>query len=309
MEFWSDSVAVKSRILIVDDQPVNILVLHELFRHECEVFMAMNGEEALQKSFTVLPDVILLDIQMDSLDGHEVCRRLKEDSRTCDIPVIFITAQGAVEDEVKGLQLGAVDFIVKPINPVIVKARVKTHITLKRQSDVLRSLALLDGLTGVANRRKFDEDYMRSWKQSARSENHLSVVMIDVDYFKRYNDEYGHLQGDLCLKSVATALQSALTRPYDLLARYGGEEFVAVLPETSLMDAVMVAERMRSNIENLRIVNITSDISEFLTVSLGVSTMMGNKVVAPQELLEAADRQLYQAKQAGRARISFSERY
>jgi len=305
MQHWPNVLQVKPKLLVVDDQRVNIMVLHELFREDCEVFMAMSGEQALQLCRTVLPDVVLLDVCMDGVDGHEVCRRLKSDPQTKNIPIIFVTGRGAEEDEVRGLELGAVDFIVKPINPVIVRARVNTHLTLKRQNDILRSLALLDGLTGVANRRNFDEHLERSWLQSLREQTTLSVIMIDVDYFKRYNDHYGHQQGDRCLQAVAGALDEAVNRPYDLLARYGGEEFACVLPNTLLEDAVVVAERMRANVRSLQLEHLNSDVEQSVTVSLGVASMTANHATAPHSLVEEADRWLYQAKQAGRARVCF----
>ncbi|ART62793.1 diguanylate cyclase domain-containing protein [Kushneria marisflavi] len=303
MQHWLKDLQRKPKLLLVDDQRINILTLHELFREECDIFMAMNGEQALETCRKSLPDLILLDVHMEGIDGHEVCRRLKKDPETHDIPVIFVTAQGAEEDEVLGLELGAVDFIVKPINPTIVRARVNTHLTLKYQSDLLRSLALLDGLTGVANRRKFDEELGRTWRQSLREKTELSIIMIDIDYFKRYNDHYGHLRGDTCLQSVAGALEAAVNRPYDLLARYGGEEFVCLLPNTHLKGAVVVAERMQACVRALQLEHADSGIGQVVTVSMGVATMTANSTDGAQVLLEAADRQLYKAKQAGRACI------
>ena len=304
MQAWQNTSLQKPKLLLVDDQRVNILVLHELFRDECEVFMATGGEQALQVCRTVLPDLILLDVYVEGLDGHEVCRRLKASPDTCDIPIIFVTAQGAEQDEVRGLELGAVDFIVKPINPVIVKARVNTHLTLKRQSDILRSFALLDGLTGVANRRKFDEELELNWRRSLREHTALSVIMIDVDHFKRFNDRYGHLAGDAALQAVARALNDVIKRPYDLLARYGGEEFVCVLPSTGLVEAVQIAERMQGSVRALKIAHLDSAVEQMLTVSLGVATVVPDSETTSDALLAEADRQLYQAKQAGRARIS-----
>lgn len=305
MQHWPNVSQTKPKLLLVDDQRVNILVLYELFRVDCEVFMAMDGEQALQLCRTVLPDLVLLDVCMDGIDGHEVCRRLKADPQTQNIPIIFVTGRGAEEDEVRGLDLGAVDFIVKPINPAIVRARVNTHLTLKRQNDILRSLAMLDGLTGVANRRKFDEELARSWLQSVREQSQLSVIMIDIDYFKRYNDHYGHLNGDSCLQAVAGALEQAINRPYDLLARYGGEEFACILPNTQLNGAVMVAERMSANVQALQLEHLGSEIGQFVTVSLGVAAVISNHSIAPQALVQEADRQLYQAKHAGRAQVCF----
>ena len=272
---WLKASHTKPKLLLVDDQRINIMVLYELFREECEVFMATDGEQALQLSRTVLPDLILLDVHMEGLDGHQVCHLLKENPETSEIPIIFVTAQGAVEDEVRGFELGAVDFIVKPINPVIVKARVNTHLTLKRQSDTLRSVALLDGLTGVANRRMFDERLERDWRQCLREQALLSIIMIVIN------------------------------RPYDLLARYGGEEFVCVLPNTPLEGAVQIAERMRVSIEALGMEHLDSQAGQTVTISLGVAAMVPTNDAEPQTLIAEADDQLYQAKQAGRARVCF----
>ena len=304
MQTWLNATRQKPKLLLVDDQRVNILVLYELFRDECEIFMAADGEQTLQSCRTVLPDLVLLDVHMDGLDGHEVCRRLKDDPETRDIPIIFVTAQGEEQDEVRGFELGAVDFIVKPINPVIVKARVNTHLTLKQQTDILRSFALLDGLTGVANRRKFDEELALDWRQCQREQAPLSVILIDVDHFKRYNDRYGHLQGDAGLQAVAKALGSAIRRPYDLLARYGGEEFACVLPNTNLIDAVKIAECMQAAVRALKLEHLDSAVGQVLTVSLGVATIVPTAGATSATVVAEADRQLYQAKQAGRARVS-----
>ena len=304
MQTWLNATRQKPKLLLMDDQRVNILVLYELFRDECEIFMAADGEQTLQSCRTVLPDLVLLDVHMDGLDGHEVCRRLKDDPETRDIPIIFVTAQGEEQDEVRGFELGAVDFIVKPINPVIVKARVNTHLTLKQQTDILRSFALLDGLTGVANRRKFDEELALDWRQCQREQAPLSVILIDVDHFKRYNDRYGHLQGDAGLQAVAKALGSAIRRPYDLLARYGGEEFACVLPNTNLIDAVKIAECMQAAVRALKLEHLDSAVGQVLTVSLGVATIVPTAGATSATVVAEADRQLYQAKQAGRARVS-----
>lgn len=304
MQTWLKATRQKPKLLLVDDQRVNILVLYELFRDECEIFMATDGEQALLSCRTVLPDLVLLDVHMDGLDGHEVCRRLKGDPETRNIPIIFVTAQGEEQDEVRGFELGAVDFIVKPINPVIVKARVNIHLTLKQQTDILRSFALLDGLTGVANRRKFDEELALDWRQCLREQAALSVILIDVDHFKHYNDRYGHLKGDSVLQAVAKALGSVLKRPYDLLARYGGEEFACVLPNTNLIDAVKIAESMQEAVRALKLAHADSAVGQVLTVSLGVATIVPTAGTTSETVVAEADRQLYQAKQAGRARVS-----
>lgn len=303
METWLPHPHNRPKLLIVDDQPTNIRVLHELFREDCDVFMATSGEQAITVCRTQLPDLILLDVVMDDVDGHEVCRRLKADPVTQGIPIIFITAQQRDSDEALGLELGAVDFISKPINPIIVRARVRTHLTLKLQNDLLRSMALMDGLTGVANRRKFDEDISADWRQCFREQKPLSLILADVDFFKRYNDRYGHQAGDGCLKSVAQALFETVRRPYDLVARYGGEEFACVLPNTGLSGAVEIAERMQERIRALGIEHSASDVDRVVTVSLGVATLTPTGDLEYQALIEAADKQLYNAKKAGRARV------
>lgn len=306
METWLPHPHNRPKLLIVDDQPTNIRVLHELFREDCDVFMATSGEQAITVCQTQLPDLILLDVVMDDVDGHEVCRRLKADPLTQGIPIIFITAQQRDSDEVLGLELGAVDFISKPINPIIVRARVRTHLTLKLQNDLLRSMALMDGLTGVANRRKFDEDILAAWRQCFREQKPLSLIMADVDYFKWYNDRYGHLAGDGCLKSVAQALCEMVRRPYDQVARYGGEEFACVLPNTGISGAVEIAEKMQEHIRALGIEHSASDVDRVVTISLGVATLTPTGDFGFQALIEAADKQLYEAKKAGRARVCSS---
>ncbi|WHS63113.1 diguanylate cyclase [Pseudomonas sp. G2-4] len=306
IETWLPHSFNRPKLLIVDDQPTNIRVLHELFREDCDVFMATSGEQAISVCQAQLPDLILLDVVMEGMDGHEVCRRLKVDPTTQDIPIIFITAQQQESDEVLGLELGAVDFISKPINTTIVRARVRAHLTLKLQSDLLRSMALIDGLTGVANRRKFNEEILADWRLCFREQKPLSLILVDVDFFKRYNDRYGHQAGDDCLKSVAQTLSATVRRPYDLVARYGGEEFACVLPNTVLSGAVEIAERMQERVRTLGIEHSASDVDRVLTISLGVATLTPTGELGFEALIEAADKQLYEAKNAGRARVCSS---
>ena len=213
METWIDPRLGRPKLLLVDDQPMNIRVLHQLFRYDCDVHMATGGQQAIEVCKALLPDLILLDVVMEGLDGHEVCRRLKADPLTQDIPIIFLSANGEEEDEAIGLELGAVDYIGKPFNPKIVRARVKTHLTLKLQSDYLRSMAMLDGLTGVANRRKLENRLEAAWSHACREGDPLSLIMLDVDHFKSYNDHYGHQSGDQCLQQLATTLAATLTGP------------------------------------------------------------------------------------------------
>ncbi|MCD4484106.1 diguanylate cyclase [Chromobacterium vaccinii] len=294
----------RPRILVVDDQTTNILLIRELFKDECEVFMALDGEQAIAQCLSLKPDLILLDLVMPGIDGFEVCRRLKTDPHTRSVPIIFVSAQREEADEVRGFELGGVDYIVKPVNRTILRARVQTHLALKFQTDLLSSIALQDGLTGVANRRKFDEALQSDWLQCARQQQPVSLLMLDVDHFKRFNDRYGHQAGDDCLRRVAQAIRLSLRRPRDLAARYGGEEFACLLPETGLDGAARLAEEILQAIRALDIAHETSDAGPAVTASIGVAAIVPDGSAPPQTLIEAADRQLYQAKRAGRARVS-----
>ncbi|WP_047248448.1 diguanylate cyclase domain-containing protein [Chromobacterium subtsugae] len=296
--------APRPRVLVVDDQAANILLIRELFKDECEIFMAQDGEQAIAQCQALMPDLILLDLVMPGMDGFEACRRLKEDPRTRAVPVIFVSAQREEADEARGFELGGVDYIVKPVNRTILRARVRTHLALKFQTDLLNSIALMDGLTGVANRRKFDEELQTSWLLCARQRQPVALLLLDVDYFKRFNDRYGHQAGDDCLRQVAQAMRRALQRPHDLAARYGGEEFACILPDTDREGAAHLAETILQSIRELGIPHQDSELGGAVTASIGVAVAQPEPDTAPQSLIEAADRQLYQAKRAGRARVS-----
>lgn len=290
-------------ILLVDDAPTNIQMLHETLKDDYRLFFATSGRDALRLVKESPPDLIILDIIMPDMDGYEVCRALKDDSRLQDIPIIFVTAMQQQEDEVVGLELGAVDYITKPFNPNIVRLRVRNQIALKRQRDLLARLSNLDGLTGIPNRRALDASLEREWRRCQRSRKPLSVIMTDIDCFKSYNDTYGHLQGDDCLKLVSAALQKTLDRPGDLLARYGGEEFIALLPETDATGAQQVANKMIQAITELDLPHSGSTTCDRITVSIGVATTQPKRTTSSADLLEAADTALYQAKQGGRNQV------
>lgn len=294
----------KPLILIVDDIPTNIKVLAEALRADYSVRVAGSGQTAFEiiAKFGA-PDLILLDVMMPDMDGYEVCRRLKQAPETKNVPVIFVTAKGDVSDEEYGLRLGAVDYIVKPFHLAIVSARVQNHINLKIKTDLLESQAMLDGLTNIANRRRLDEVLESEWKRAQRAGTPLSLVMIDIDFFKAYNDHYGHGVGDVCLKKIAASLAASIDRSSDLVARYGGEEFVSILPDTNLEGALIIAERFRSQIERLQIPHEYSAVSRYVTVSIGVVCIKPNIGMTQADLLGLADEMLYQAKKDGRNRV------
>ncbi|MBB5204325.1 diguanylate cyclase (GGDEF)-like protein [Inhella inkyongensis] len=298
-----DSSHAPPRLLIVDDQPVNVQALYRSFAPDHQVFAATRGEQALQLAVQQRPDLILLDLELPDLHGLQVCARLKAQELTRDIPIIIVTAHGDDAIETQGLEAGAVDFIHKPINPAVVRARVKTHLTLKRQSDLLRQLAFVDGLTGLHNRRALDERLDAEMRHAARNDKPLSVLLLDVDFFKRYNDHHGHQAGDEALRRVAAALRGSMLRPADLAARYGGEEFACLLPETELDGALLVAERLRAAVEALQLPHGKSDAAECVTVSIGVAGKPGRPGGEPGHAWRAADLALYEAKRQGRNRV------
>lgn len=298
----------KQTILIVDDVAMNIKVLGDSLKMDYSVRFATNGEKALEMAMSSSPpDLILLDVMMPGMDGYEVCHRLKAEKQTWNIPVIFITAMSQEEDETKGLELGAVDYIRKPFSLPIVKSRVKTHLELKRHRDTLEYLSMLDGLTGIPNRRRFDECFDTEWKRAERTSSSLSLIMIDIDYFKDFNDCYGHQLGDECLKQVARALSHSVNRAADCVARYGGEEFVCILPGTEIQGAVLVGESMRKNVEALNVPHMGSSVADCVTISLGTASMVPKRERSQFSLLEAADRCLYKAKDAGRNQMKSVE--
>lgn len=291
----------RSTVLVVDDQPANIRVLGEALKSDYQIKMARSGIKAIEiASSDNPPDLILLDIIMPEADGYEVCKQLKNSSKTNKIPIIFITAKNQEEDETKGLEYGAVDYITKPFSIPIVKARVKTHLELKKHRDLLEDLSTLDGLTGIPNRRKFDNSLDNEWKRAVRDSYPLSLIMIDIDYFKLFNDNYGHGAGDECLKKVANELSLTAKRPADFVARYGGEEFSSILPNTSIDNAKAFAELLRSNIEKLNIPHDYSPIDNRVTISLGCATVIPTINKSHDLLIKSADDALYKAKSDGR---------
>jgi diguanylate cyclase (GGDEF)-like protein len=294
----------RSRILIVDDERHNIKLLTEFLRLDYKIMAAKTGEQALKALESVtLPDLILLDIMMPGIDGYEVLSSLKSNELTKEIPVIFITALESTSDESKGFEMGAVDYIKKPFKPIIVKARVKTHIELKRKTLLLERMASIDGLTQISNRRSFDNNLEKEVRRASRTQSQLSMVMMDIDFFKGYNDHYGHAGGDDCLQRVAGAVSKIPKRAGDTVSRYGGEEFAVILPNTPYHGAIKVSENIRQAVEDLNLSHAGSNISEVVTMSLGVTTVTGGKGLKPLNLIKKADEALYMAKEQGRNRV------
>jgi diguanylate cyclase (GGDEF)-like protein len=298
---WTD-LAKHGRILIVDDAMENIQILHQALQNEHDVLFAMNGAKALEIAQHQLPDLILLDAMMPDMDGYAVCAQLRASSVTCDIPIIFVTALDTPEDETRALDAGAADFISKPVNAAVVRARVRTQLTVKRQSDALRELTLTDGLTGVSNRRAFDETIANEWRRCARAQVPMALLMVDIDQFKNFNDAYGHQAGDACLQQVAGAMRRAAGRPQDLVARYGGEEFAILLPQEDLDGAVAVARKLLDEVSLLSIPHARSIVTPWVSVSMGLASVTPSERDDWTALVRSADALLYRAKSEGRNR-------
>lgn len=277
-----------------------------------ELQIATSGAKGLEHAMASPPDLILLDIMMPGMDGYEVCRRLKAENKTRDIPVIFVTAMAETEAEASGLELGAVDYITKPINVPIAKRRIHNHLereqmrkVVESQRDELERLAHTDSLTGVINRRYFLELAEQELDRAHRHGDALSILMIDIDHFKRINDQYGHQTGDLALQRL-TGWCLAVLRSFDVFGRLGGEEFVALLPRTDTVGAHEVAERLRLRVEAAEIV-LDDALRVQFTISVGVATLSTAPAARERKLIETllnqADQALYQAKNGGRNRV------
>jgi len=270
-------------------------------------------------------DLILMDIIMPDVDGIEACRNVKKREWMADVPVIMVTATTEKDNLQLAFSAGAMDFIKKPLDRVELLARVHSALRLKHETarrkaretellevtrqlqaanERLQNLSFLDGLTGIANRRHFDQELLKESRRAKREKTPLSLIMLDIDYFKAFNDTYGHLKGDDCLKTVASILKRALKRPGDFPARYGGEEFAVVLPETDDVGAAIIAEELRASIERAGISHINSLCADYVTVSLGVVTRFPEQGETPNDLILASDRALYRSKHEGRNLVS-----
>ena len=317
-------------ILVVDDRPENLLVMESLLEDmDCRIIKAASGNEALSLMLDYDFALVLMDVQMPGMDGFETAELMRGSERTRYIPIIFVTAISKEQKCIfKGYELGAVDYLFKPIEMEILRSKVRVFLELYNQKKIveeqaamlklkvkelmelqeanhkLENLSTLDGLTSIPNRRSFNEYMEKSWRNSVRSSKPISMIMLDIDYFKAYNDNYGHLQGDDCLINVAKTLSLSLKRPLDFAARYGGEEFAVILPDTDSEGAVLIAETIRQNIEGIKLSHEYSKTSPYVTVSLGVSSKISEESDSIKEFIENADKALYRSKSNGRNLVS-----
>ncbi len=320
----------KVNILIVDDRPENLSSLKALLEDkELNIICANSGQEALSHLLDNDFSLVLMDVQMPEIDGFETAKLMRGMKKTRNIPIIFVTAISKEEKFIfKGYEVGAIDYIYKPIDSVILKSKIKVFVELYKQKKlfqlqalelqkkveelektkreleevnrILEHLSSHDGLTGIPNRRSFDEVLDKEWKRAIRSSEKISIMLIDIDFFKNFNDIHGHIMGDSALKLVAKTISKTIKRPGDFVARYGGEEFIVVLPNTDSKGAFELAELIRKNIESVGIIDESSKISKVLTVSIGVTTEEPNTKSNLENILEDADFALYESKKNGR---------
>ncbi len=312
----------EARILLVDDDPGTIRLLSEILKGLGKMYFTTRGAEAITLAQAVAPDIILLDVEMSDRHGFVVCQEIRRDPLFADVPILFVTAHTELDVEARALEAGALDFIAKPPHPAAVRARVSNYLALKFKTDQLRALSKLDGLTGVSNRRAFDEALHNEWRRACRSEMPLSLLLVDIDYFKSYNDTLGHQAGDDCLRAVANCLATRGQRPGDVVARYGGEEFVLLLPDCPFEHAIGLAEGIRQEVSELEVFHADLDAARHVTVSIGVSASPAlcrqaaacwraggddnasfDCDLTPEDLIRHADKALYRAKQGGRNRV------
>ncbi len=318
------------KILVVDDSISQAMLLTGILRQAGydniveahDAAAALNTlENSVGRDGDPDVDLILMDIVMPGMDGIEATKRLKADERFRDVPVIMVTVRDEAASLERALEAGANDYISKPVNRLELCARVRSVLRLKEEIDRrkarerelealterLEQLSNQDGLTSVSNRRRFDEVYEKEWLRAKRDGSPLSLLMIDIDCFKAFNDTYGHLRGDCCLKAVAEAICTVLKRPGDFVARFGGEEFVVILPGTGEAGALVIAGDIRENVRSLDIEHATSLAADRVTVSIGVASLIPRADLTAKTLLQASDAALYQAKSNGRDRVEKRE--
>lgn len=293
---------MQPKLLLVDDDPTAIQIMGRLLQPLASVRFASSGAEALRLAEEWIPDLILLDAELGDMGGLQAMQMMRQNPALHEVAIIFVTSHDEESLEVAVLQEGAVDFITKPIRTAPLMARVQTQLKVRQLTHDLRQMATHDGLTGVANRRAFDQAYAHAWRLAQRDGRSLAVLMVDVDHFKLYNDHYGHQAGDECLRLVAEQIKRLFQRPGDFVARYGGEEFVVLMPDTPGPGALYMAQSLLGRMAEVKLAHAASDASAFVTVSIGVATTEASDLRHADALLRAADQALYRAKDSGRAR-------
>ncbi|MBK9573922.1 MAG: diguanylate cyclase [Rhodoferax sp.] len=296
-----DSAHSRPKLLVVDHQSAAIEAMQQEFSSDYEVLSATSGALALSICQDTPPDLLLLDALLPVMDGFEVCARIHANATSRHIPVILVTSHNDAAQETLALKAGAVDCISRPINPALARARIRSQVMLKLQAGAMRKLVFLDGLTGTFNRRYFDQQLTMEMARSVRNHSPLVLIMIQVDFFDRYNICHGHSAGDDCLREVANCLRAGLRRPADLVARIGGDAFACVLPETDFDNAMAVACELELRVRGKAIARQSMRV---VTISLGVAGRTGDTLGTARDLLALSNAQLRAAIDAGRGRVS-----
>jgi diguanylate cyclase (GGDEF)-like protein len=278
--------------------------LRDLLGADQPVISVVSVQEAITEAQTGEPGLILLDTKLTGLDISAFCQSLKGDPRTSGIPILLLAPSD--REAIKGLEQGAADYLVSPIHPQVARTRIRNYMDLGRCIEALQRFALVDGVTGIANRRRFDEFLTLEWRRNLRNRTQLSIVLMDIDHFRAYNEHHGATAGDECLKRVASAFQDATQRPGDLVSFYTRGGFACILPETDTLGAVSVAERMRAELATLAIPHAKSTTAPILTMSVGTATRIPTGDMEPEDLIAMAERSLGEAKRSGRDRVRFS---
>jgi diguanylate cyclase (GGDEF)-like protein len=287
------------RILAIDDDSFALDTLADILGGMASIETAVGGRLGIEAALESLPDLIVCDVTMPDIDGIEVCRRLRLDSRTSDIPIVCVSGDMGEAEEVRAFTAGAVDCVKKPLSPALVRARIKVQLDCVAKTERALEMARRDGLTGMFNRRYFDERLEREWDRHRRSDLWVSVALVDLDHFKAFNDHYGHVKGDECLMRAADALRGCARRADEVAARYGGEEFVFLLPSTPPARAAQFGRLVCDEVRSLGIEHMASD-KGVVTASVGVASLRPGPTLKPVDLLILADKALYEAKDAGR---------
>ncbi len=300
------------QILVVDDSRTQrAIVCDYLSSLNCDIVQCASGDEALMVTAEKVPDLIILDVEMPGLSGFDTCKAIRGLLQEHWVPIIYLTGRNDPKDIVEGLHVGGDTYISKPVHPDVLSAIATAMLRLSSiQAELMSAnkkldeVAHYDVLTQIMNRRGYEEALDRYWKDHQRRKDCLTIMLMDIDHFKKYNDNYGHIQGDQCLREVAQTLKSALKRPVDILARYGGEEFVVLLPSTDLEGAKKVAERFITAMQQANIPHEYSDSQPFVSLSIGIAQVQLSNETSKQAL-ERADSALYQAKESGRHCVRF----
>lgn len=295
----------REKILIIDDSSVQADMLRTILEDNYEITVAHTAEAGLHQAKVGNFSLVLLDVIMPGMDGFDLLRKLQEEVVTKHIPVILITSLRDAEYEERGLVLGAVDYITKPYQPPIVRARVNTHVKLYRYRTQVEHRSMIDPMTGVPNRRSYNFCCLNKWQEAARFRQPISLCMFDIDKFKAYNDTFGHPAGDKVICSVAETATTLLRRSTDFFARYGGEEFVAIILGNDADTAFTQMKKIRQAVEDLHIPH-NSDVSPWVTVSIGGVTVVPGAEDSYDTYLKIADTMLYDAKRFGRNQVVWS---